>query len=79
MTESRSSFNAWTAGGALAAILAAYIGGYYAIVGRVTVDSSRLVDTVPNFALPRMPDVLSDGFFAPIHAIDRRIRPDFWW
>jgi hypothetical protein len=79
MSQSRPSFNTWTALVVLAVLSMAYIGGYYATVERVIIDWSRLEDTIPHYSVPWVPDVVPHWFFAPIHAIDRRIRPDFWW
>ena len=56
--------------------MALYVGAYYAIVQPGLMTRSCIY---PRYVIPGSIELPSGEFlFAPIHAIDRRFRPDFW-
>jgi hypothetical protein len=77
--------------GIVVLLAALYVGAYYAMVsrgpylvpltpldfkgGRLFAKAGMLFDEEPEYSVG---GVWSTAFFAPIHAIDRRIRPTFW-
>lgn len=65
----------------LLAMLGAYVGAYYATVRPLTVLGNVFAEyKFPAFLKPYEPNrynTLHDGF-APIHWLDRRIRPHHW-
>lgn len=70
----------WIAGVAL--VLALYVGAYYATAGGVGDVGGEFS---PAYIVPLVPEswdrALNDSLtvvFAPIHWIDRRLRPDAW-
>lgn len=56
-----------------------YVGGYYANVVRVELLlGSRSGHSVVNVRVYRVGGTWAEAFFAPMHAIDRQIRPAYW-
>lgn len=56
-------------------LLALYVGAYYGSAVRFRELLTRTVDArYPSFA----PSRLWELFFAPVHWVDRLLRPDFW-
>jgi hypothetical protein len=59
-------------------VAAIYVGAYYAMVERSGLRYIRTANQVPWF-LPSYPMIESTySFFAPMHEIDLRFRPDYW-
>ncbi|HVW00877.1 MAG TPA: hypothetical protein VHB77_11075 [Planctomycetaceae bacterium] len=62
-------------------LLGAYAGAYFALVKPARVMVMRTWPSAEVFVIPRYPrSVWGDGvaFFAPIHRLDRQLRPDVW-
>lgn len=58
---------------AVAVLVVSYVAAYYAAVSRVR-DAATMS---PRYSVPFAPSAVR-LFFAPAHAIDRRLRPAFW-
>ena len=87
MTDRKTSAP-WIAGAVLLVLMGGYVGAYYGTVGSAAVGHAFPREIWPTY--PITPVTFSDGtisrspksawrsFFAPMHRLDRRIRPHVW-
>jgi hypothetical protein len=61
--------------GFIVLLAALYIGAYYAMVQKDDVFPYPFKADVASY---HFGDEWAESFFAPAHAIDRRLRPEFW-
>lgn len=77
--ERKRSVAPWIAGVVLV-LLGLYVGGYYAMVRPTFIpEPTGYLPVYRNLSAPRQtrtPSLLA--FFAPVHRIDRRLRPNVW-
>ena len=73
----------WVA--SLSLVLGLYVGAYYATVRSSALMifsySKKPLDIRPQYRLPgdfAVPETVLERFFAPIHVVDRRLRPRHW-
>jgi hypothetical protein len=70
--------------GFVVVLAALYVGSYFALVDRKSNRTMLIADLIDldvddlRQLEPRYPAVWLQGFFGPIHKIDRKLRPDFW-
>jgi hypothetical protein len=69
--------------GCIVLLGAMYVGGYYGTIMRVATAEHYDGDDASwrlgrPFMAPRYPADRLEAFFAPIHSLDRMLRPEFW-
>jgi hypothetical protein len=76
--ERKRSVDPWIAGIALTALLSLYVGAYFWLVLPLRFGSLHTGPIAPAYRIPLASQGIAGALFAPIHALDRRIRPHVW-